>query len=75
MGDLDDYDALAQIVLTSEITSNERNARIISRLRNQDPEFTKLKLFYWNEDKYNYDPQRTWFGSGTSSVRACTYKN
>ena len=66
MEDLDDYDALAQTVQTSEITSNERNTRIIRRLRNQDPDFTKLTLFYLAEDEDNYKPMNgrelVWLG-------------
>ena len=64
MEDLDNYDVQAESI--QAITTNERNARIIRRIRNQDPDFTRLTLFYTNENKDNYEPMNgrelVWLG-------------
>ena len=63
---INEYDSLAQTIQISEITTKERNARIIRRIRNQDPTFTRLTLFYTNENEDNYKPMNgrelVWLG-------------
>lgn len=56
MEDVNEYDALAGATRVRDITSNAQSARILRRLRGNDPRFTSMTINFWSEDDDNYDP-------------------
>ena len=55
MDEYNKYDALARTTNMEDIASCEHNREIFRRLKENDPEFVRMRIYHYSDADYSYD--------------------